>query len=50
MRGASESWKAQQDAVIQAYVAAVEAGETEKAAEIKAAHPDVEFTVKTTEG
>jgi hypothetical protein len=46
MRGASENWKAQQEAVLREHAAACAAGNSEKAAAIKAANPDLDFTTK----
>lgn len=49
MRGASESWKAQQDAVRREYETAVASKDHEKANAIKTANPDIDFTTKETE-
>ena len=49
MRGASESWKAQQDATRREYDKAVADGHQKKAQDILIANPDMDFTTKETE-
>ncbi|MDO8547835.1 MAG: hypothetical protein Q7R68_10815 [Nitrospirales bacterium] len=49
MRGASYSWKEQQDAVLREHAAACAAGDTKAAEAIKTANPDLDFTTKETE-
>ena len=49
MQGAQESYSAQREQVFREYHTALETGQTDKAARIKDANPDLNFGTKETE-